>query len=169
MRWPPNIAPWICGMVLSVLFLVLLIPALRRPHAKGGPGPRVSIRMHLEMIDEAKEILKRQQALPDGYWPTRTQIAIAYTSQAAIAHTTGTNASFDSTFGQTHWGEIYIVNKIGAPALAYLSNAVAGFPEGCLLTSEDLVPGAQQIGPANGSQPIRSETSATSSAAGSRR
>ena len=169
MRWPPNIAPWICGMVLSVLFLVLLIPALRRPKGHDGRLPRAVIRMQLEMIEEAKEILKRRQALPNGYWPTRTQIAVAYTSQAAIAHTTGTNASFDSTFRQTRWGEIYIVNKIGAPALAYLSNAVAGFPEGCLLTAEDLGSGAQQIGPANGSQPIRSETNSTSSAAGSRR
>jgi hypothetical protein len=39
----------LCGIVLSVLFLVLLIPALRRPHAHDGRLPRDVIRMNLEM------------------------------------------------------------------------------------------------------------------------
>jgi hypothetical protein len=158
------------GCVLVILLLNYLnCPPFSRPKAHDGRPPRAVIRMQLEMIDEAKEILKRRQGLPDDYWPTRTQIAIAYTSQAAIAHTTGTNASFDSTFRQIRWGEIYIVNKIGAPTLAYLRSAAGGFPEGYLVTSEDLLPGAQQIGPANGSQPFGSGTNRTSAPADSRR
>jgi ABC-type nitrate/sulfonate/bicarbonate transport system permease component len=155
--------------LVIILAVWLIYPAFRRAKSHGGPSPQTLIRMHLEMIDETKEALKRKQGLPEDYWPTRTEIAIAYSAQTAIASTTGTNASFDSRFRQSRWGEIYIVNKIGAPALAYLTNAVAGFPEGCLLTSEDLLPGAQLIGPANGRQPVRSETNRTSSAAASRR
>ena len=169
MRRPANVALWICGLLLIIILVPLVYPALKRPKGHDGRPPRTVIRMNLEMIDEAKEVLKRQQGLQDDYWPTRTQIAIAYNSEEAFRYTSRTNASFGSTFRQTRWGEIYIVNKIGAPALAYFSNAVAGFPEGCLLTSEDLLPGAQRIGPANGSQPIRSETNRTSSAAGPRR
>lgn len=36
----------------------------------------------------------------------------------------------------TRWGEVYIINCIGAPACAYLSNSVGGYPAGYLLTLE---------------------------------
>jgi hypothetical protein len=169
MRRPASLAPWICGFLLILILLPLVYPALKRPKGHDGRPARAVMRMNLEMIDEAKEVLKRQQGLPDDYWPTRTQIAVAHNSEEAFRYTNRTNASFDHTFKQTRLGETYIVNKIGAPALAYLSNAVAGFPEGCLVTSEELLSGAQLIGPANGRQPIRSETNRTSSAAASRR
>ena len=150
------------GYVLLILLLILLVlPALQKAKRHSGPDPRQLISTRLQMIEHAKDILKQRRRLPDDYWPTRAEIA--------EAHSGRTNAWFSSVFAQTSWGEIYIVNRIGAPAYAYLSNAVAELPEGYLLTSDEVYGEHNKVGAANGSQPIRSETNSTSSAAGSRR
>jgi hypothetical protein len=164
MRRPAVIAIRVSYVLLITLAVCILAPALRRAKSYSGPGPRGTIFYNLESIDEAKAILKESKQLPDDYWPTRAEIASAYTGES--------NTSFDTLFKRTRWGEIYIVNQIGAPAYAYLSNAVsavAGLPEGVLLTAQDLKLKTQPSGATNGSQPIRAETNGTSPATGFRR
>lgn len=120
------------GYVLVIAVLAfLLYPALKRAKVGGGPTPRSTIFMNLDSINDAKEMLKSARHLSDDYWPTRAEVSAAYAGQ--------TNRSFDDLFKRTRWGEVYIVNRIGAAPYAYLSNAVGGFPEGCLLTSADLL------------------------------
>ena len=80
------------------------------------------------MIDSAKVMLNQSRQLPQNYWPTRAEIAAA------------SGYSLDELFKPSSWGEVCIVNQMGSPALAYLSNAIGGLPEGCLVTSEDLKP-----------------------------
>ena len=161
MSWSRKLVPWILGLILAVLLVIIFCPAFTRAKVKGGPGPRATIRIHLDMIGDAKRSLQESQHFPDSYWPSRAEIVSAYTRKSGYV--------FDTVFKPSNWGEVYIVNRIGAPALAYLSNAVGGFPEGRLLTAGDLGFGAQQDGSANGRQPARSETNRTSSAAASRR
>jgi hypothetical protein len=150
------------GYVLLIsLVVVLVYPAFRRAKGKSGPTPRFIIASQLERIDEAKAILKDSQHRPDDYWPTRAEIASADLGR--------TNVSFEALIKPTRWGEVYFVNQIGAPAYAYLSNAVGIFPEGFLGTSQDFGDRAQPVGGANRSQPVPTETNSTSSAVGSRR
>jgi hypothetical protein len=150
------------GFVLVIALTVLLVyPTFTKAKARSGPGPRAMIRRNLEVIGEAKAILRQSRQLSDDHWPNRNEIASGYTGK--------TNISYEELLRPSRWGEVYIVNRIDAPAYAYFSNAVADFPEGFLLTSQDFEPGAQPSSPANGSEPIRSGTNSTSSAAGSRR
>lgn len=161
MRRPAVILIRVGYVAVLVLLALMVYPALRRAKGRSGPTPRAIIYSQLGTIDDAKKALKEGHSLPDDYWPTRAEIA--------AAHTGKTNYSFDALVKPSRWGEVYIVNRLGAPALALLTNAVGGFPEGRLLTAADLRPGAQPDPPANQSQPVRSETNQTSAAAGSRR
>ncbi len=136
------------GYVLVVIVLALMVyPAFRPAKIRGGPGPRAIIYTQLGIIDDAKHTLKEKRNLPDDYWPSRAEIAAAHTGKS--------NYSFDALVKPSRWGEIYIVNRIGAPALAYLTNAVGGFPEGRLLSAQDVKPGAQPEGAANAASPHR--------------
>lgn len=118
-----------CLLLVSLVVVLLVYPAFKKAKSKSGPGPRFIIWNHLVRIDEAKSILKDSQHRPDNYWPSRAEIASAETGS--------TNVTFDALIKPTRWGEVYIVNQIGAPAYAYLSNAVGVFPEGFLGTSHD--------------------------------
>ena len=159
MRRPAVFAIRIGYVLLIALVVLLVYPAFKRAKSKSGPTPRSIIRNHLEKIDEAKEILKEDQKRPDGYWPSRAEIAWAFTET--------TNASFDALVKPTRLGEIYIINQIGAPAYAYFSNAVADIPEGALLTEHDLDYRPPVTTATNSSPPIPTETNSTSSPAGS--
>lgn len=150
------------GYVFLIVLLVLLTyPALRRAKVRGGPTAQAVILYNLQAIEGAKEVLKEQRGLPDDYWPTHAEIADAYRGM--------TNSSFSRWFPQTRWGEIYIINRIGAPAYAYFSNSVAGYPEGYLLPFDELLRRRGNGQSANGSQPSGLETNRRSAEAGARR
>ena len=161
MRRPVVIAIRIGYLLVLVLIVLLVYPMLRKPKAYSGPGPRGMVRRNLLMIEDGKRNLKESQHRPDDYWPTRAEVASAYTGNS--------NTSFDALMKPTRWGEVYVVNQIGAPAYAYFSNAVADFPEGFLLTLRYLEDGAQPQHSADESQPFKSGTSPASAAAGSHR
>jgi len=150
------------GSVLAITLLILMVYlAFERARARSGPSPQSTIRIHLGMITEAKEALRKSGHLADDYWPARAEIAAAHAGKSGY--------SFEALFKRSTWGEVYIVNQIGAPAYAYLSNAAGGFPEGCLLTLQNLDPEHNQ--PVQRTEASRSadETNQTSDATGSRR
>jgi hypothetical protein len=139
------------GYILALIAAgFLFYPALKRAKVGGGPSPPAKIYIQLRMIDEDKQSLKETRNLSDDYWPTPAEIA--------AVHTGRTNYSFHALIKPSRWGEIYIVNRLGAPALALLTNAVGGFSEGRLLTADDLRPGARSEGAASRSQVVHHDT-----------
>src|SRR5436190_16522107 len=101
---PPVVIALRIGYLLVIALLVFLIyPALTRPKARSGPGPRATVRIHLDMINDAKKSLKVSRQLPHNYWPTRAEIAAAYSGKIGY--------SFDVLFKPSSWGEVYIVNQ----------------------------------------------------------
>jgi hypothetical protein len=144
------------GYVLLIVVLVWLpYRAFRRAKSRSGPTPRMIIESHLWAIQVDKAILRDQCDLSDDYWPTRAQIILLETGR--------TNRSFDSLYPPSSWGEVYIVNSIGSPAYAYLSNAVGGFPAGYQLTLEDFDPYRSKTVQRTGVNPLAQETKSASS------
>lgn len=108
-------------------------------------------------------MLKEAKHLPDDYWPTRAEIVAVYMGRS------NTDYTFDSVFKRSSWGEVYIINRVGGPAYAYLSNAVGNLPEGCLLTSQDAEWAHNPTVQRTGASRNASETNQEPPVAGSRR
>jgi len=102
MRWSRELLPRILVLIVLALLVYSIYPAFRRGKSKGGPGPRATIRIHLDMIGDAKRNLQESLHLPDDYWPSRAEMASAYTGKSGYV--------FDTVFKPSSWGEVYIVN-----------------------------------------------------------
>ena len=161
MRRPAVLAIRTGYVLLIALVVVVVYPAFKKAKSKSSPGPLSIIQNRLEAIDVAKSLLKDDRHLPDGYWPSRAEVASAGTGM--------TDVSFDVWLKPTRLGEIYIVNQIGAPAYAYLSNVVGDFPEGVLLTKHDLASHTHFDSAANRTTAISSGTNSTIPQAGTGR
>ena len=105
----------------------MLYPALQPARSYSGPSPRACFLYNLQAIEVAKERLKDQWNLTNGYLPTEAEIATAYSGEK--------NAGLDRILCHKRWGDAYIINCIGVPAYVYLSNSTSGLPGGVKLSA----------------------------------
>ena len=123
-----------------------------------GPTKHTLIWNRLRQLDAAKERWTLEKGIAEGIEPSMPDL---------------TPYLQEGFWDRPVAGERCIINGRGTPVQALLTRRVGDYPSGTTLelTLDGVLveKAPNQVGAANGSQPIRSETNRTSSAAGSRR